>query len=51
MCLKQALEELQPMDANETMRSTLSALNEVWQRQFRSDFLSQIQALPDKADF
>ncbi|MCL6235459.1 tRNA lysidine(34) synthetase TilS [Acinetobacter sp. ANC 5579] len=33
------------------MRSALSAFNEVWQRQFRADCLSQIQALPEQSRF
>ncbi len=49
--LKEALDELQPMDANATMRSTLPAFNEVWQRQFRSSVLSQLQAFPAQTKF
>ncbi|MGA8884503.1 MAG: tRNA lysidine(34) synthetase TilS [Acinetobacter sp.] len=33
------------------MRSTLSAFNEIWQQQFRSDCLSQLEAFPGQASF
>jgi hypothetical protein len=49
--LKQALDELQPMDAQATMRSTLSTFNEVWQQQFRSSVLSQFQDFPEQTQF
>ncbi len=49
--LKQALDELLPMDANERMRSTLSTFNEVWQRKFRRGVLKQAQEFSEKVLF